>query len=121
MHTFELASPKVSISLRFPMQKKDFLIFRLLFAPANCLTNYRFTGRLFKFLVVYIKKRCTLSKQKTFFANFGNYSKGIFGNHLTQDGYQDIKFCDTIESWKWLGIVAFFLNFLSEVILKLEQ
>ena len=27
MHTFELASPKVSISLRFPMQKKGFSLF----------------------------------------------------------------------------------------------
>ena len=27
MHTFELASPKVSISLRFPMQKKGFSMF----------------------------------------------------------------------------------------------
>ena len=31
--------------------------FRLLFAPANCLANYRFLGRLFKFVMVYIKKR----------------------------------------------------------------
>ena len=27
MHTFELASPKVTISLRFPMQKKSFSLF----------------------------------------------------------------------------------------------
>ena len=41
MHTFELKSPKVSISLRFPMQKACFrsrlFNFRLLFALANCL------------------------------------------------------------------------------------
>ena len=44
MHTFELTSPKMSISLRFHMQKMDFSVFRialfnfrLLFAPANCL------------------------------------------------------------------------------------
>ena len=43
MHTFELTSPKVTISLRFPMQKKGLAYshnglfnFRLLFAPANC-------------------------------------------------------------------------------------
>ena len=41
MHTFELTSPKVSISLRFPMQKacscSRLFNFRLLFAPTNCL------------------------------------------------------------------------------------
>ena len=41
MRTFELTSPKVSISLTFCMQKKGFsrfsFNFRLLFAPANCL------------------------------------------------------------------------------------
>ena len=44
MLTFELTSPKVSISLRFLMQKKGFgcsrsglFSFRLLLAPANCL------------------------------------------------------------------------------------
>ena len=48
MHTFELTTSKVSISLRFPIQKKGFSLglfnfgsglfnFRLLFAPANCL------------------------------------------------------------------------------------
>ena len=30
--------------------------FRLLLAPANCLTNQRFSGRLFKLFIVYIKK-----------------------------------------------------------------
>ena len=46
MLTFELTSPKVSISLRFPMQKivlaycrGGLFNFRLLFAPANCLEN----------------------------------------------------------------------------------
>ena len=44
MHNFELTSPKVCISLRFPMQKRvlactrsGLFNFRLLFAPANCL------------------------------------------------------------------------------------
>ena len=44
MHTFELTSPKVSISLRFRMRKRvlacsrsGLFNFRLLFAPANCL------------------------------------------------------------------------------------
>ena len=48
MHTFELTTPKVTISLRFPIQKKGFSLglfnfrsglfnFRLLFAPGNCL------------------------------------------------------------------------------------
>ena len=44
MHTFELESPKVSISLRFPMQERVLACsssgsfnFRLLFAPTNCL------------------------------------------------------------------------------------
>ena len=44
MRTLELASPKVSISLRFTMQKRvlacsrsGLFNFRLLFAPANCL------------------------------------------------------------------------------------
>ena len=44
MHTFELTSPKVSISLRFPMQKRilawscsGLFNFLFLFAPENCL------------------------------------------------------------------------------------
>ena len=42
MHTFELKSPEVSISLRFPIQIKTssrsrLFSFRLLAAPANCL------------------------------------------------------------------------------------
>ena len=42
MHTFELTSPEVSISLRFPIQIKTssrsrLFSFRLLVAPANCL------------------------------------------------------------------------------------
>ena len=40
MHTFDLTSPKVSISPRFPMQKacsrSGLFNFHLLFAPANC-------------------------------------------------------------------------------------
>ena len=63
---FQLTSPKVSISLRFPMQKKVFSLLshwivwfssfvrpRKLFR--NCLTNSRFLRRLFKFLIVYKK------------------------------------------------------------------
>ena len=67
MHIFELTSPKVSISFRFPMQKKCFSLFlqwiiwfSSLVCPdklfRNCLTNYRFSGWLFKFLIVYKKK-----------------------------------------------------------------
>ena len=43
MHTSELTSPKVSISLWFPMQRvlarsrSGLFTFRHLFAPANCL------------------------------------------------------------------------------------
>ena len=41
MHTFELASPKVSNSLRFPRvlacSRSELFNFRLLLAPANCL------------------------------------------------------------------------------------
>ena len=52
MHTFELTSPKVSISLRFPMQKKGtrsgFVRPRKLFR--NCLTNERFWGDCLSFL-----------------------------------------------------------------------
>ena len=69
MHTFELASPKVSICLRFPMQKKGFSLFsqwivyfssliRSVKLFRNYLTNSRFSRRLFKFLIVY-EKRCT--------------------------------------------------------------
>ena len=63
MRTFELTSPQVSISLRFPMQKRvlaysrrGLFNFRFLFTPANCLANYRFSGRLFTFFIVYKKK-----------------------------------------------------------------
>ena len=68
MHTFEMT--KVSISLRFPMQKKGFrlfsqwiVLFLSLVRPGklfrNCLTNQRFSGRLFKFLIIY-KKKCVV-------------------------------------------------------------
>ena len=33
---------------------------------------------------------------------FGNYSKGIFGNHLTPNVCQNAKFCDRVEIWKKL-------------------
>ena len=67
MHIFELTSPKVSISLRFPMQKKGLSLFSQwivqlssLVRPgklfSNCLTNQRFSGQLFKFLIVYKKR-----------------------------------------------------------------
>ena len=67
MCTFELTSPKVSIYLRFLMQKKAFSLFSqwiVLFSSVvragklfrNCLTNQRFSGRLFKFFIVYKKK-----------------------------------------------------------------
>ena len=56
MDTFELASPKLSISLRFPMQKKSFSLFSQwivsfssLVRPGklfiNYLTNQRFSGQ----------------------------------------------------------------------------
>ena len=47
MHTFELTSPKVSISLRFPMQKKVFLgdccIFDCLLKKGAQLTDTKFS------------------------------------------------------------------------------
>ena len=84
MHTSELTSPKVSISLRFSMQKKDFSLFsewinfRHLFAPANCLTNYRFSGRLFKFLIV-CKKRCNLDGEIDLLIGSDNYWRFLTG------------------------------------------
>ena len=47
-------------------------------------------------------------KNSFFFANFGNYSKGIFGNHLTDNGCQNSKFCDIVEIWKKLKNSNFF-------------
>ena len=51
---------------------------------------------------------CTKQTEKAFFANFGNYSKTTFGNHLTANGYQNVIFCDRAESWKKLGNGSFF-------------
>ena len=68
MHTFEMTSPKVSISLRFPMQKKDFRIkgllnFRLLFAPTNCLeTVYHTNVKLFNPIVRGEEVKINISK-----------------------------------------------------------
>ena len=41
--------------------------------------------------------------------NFGNYSKDIFGNHLTANGCQNAKFCDIVEIWKKLKNDTFFI------------
>ena len=83
MHTFELTSSKVRISFRFPIQKKGFSLFSqwtvsfsYLVRPSklfrNCLTNLRFSGRLFKFLIVY-KKRCSdLPVKKNTLVNDGD-------------------------------------------------
>ena len=48
------------------------------------------------------------AKIKYFFENFGNYSKGIFGNHLAANGWQNAKFCDIVEIWKKLKDGSFF-------------
>ena len=54
--------------------------------------------------------------------NFGNYSKDIFGNHLTANGCQNAKLCDIVEIWKKLKNDTFlFLTLLSKVILQLDQ
>ena len=80
MHIFKLTSPKVSISLRFLMQKKGFSLlsqwivyFSSLVHPGklvrNYLANQRFLGWLFKFLIVFQKKgvtRGTLTYSKQF-------------------------------------------------------
>lgn len=42
-----------------------------------------------------------------YFANFGSYSEGIFGNHLTAHGNQNVKFCNILEIWKKLKMVPF--------------
>ena len=83
MCTFELTNPKVSIYLRFLMQKKGFSFFSqwiVLFSSVvhagklfrNCLTNQRFSGRLFKFFIVYKKKMYSSTtrnlKQSSIFA-----------------------------------------------------
>ena len=36
-----------------------------------------------------------MADKKLFVANFGNYSKGIFGNHLTANG------CQNVKSWRY--------------------
>ena len=62
-----MKSPKVSISLMFLMQEKGFsrfsqwiVSFSSLVRPGklfrDCLTSCRFSGQLFKFLIVYKKK-----------------------------------------------------------------
>ena len=59
---------------------------------------------------MYIYSLHILGRQKkaVLFANFGNYSKGIFGNHLTANGCQNPKFCDIVEIRKKLKISSFF-------------
>ena len=42
--------------------------------------------------------------------NFGNYSKGIFGNHLPANGCEKAKFCDIAEIWKDIKNGSFFKN-----------
>ena len=103
MHTFELTSPKVSISISFPMQKKGFSLFlqwivyfSSLVRPGklfrNYLTNQRFSGPLFKFLIVY-KKTCT-----TFRENFENnvgacFLKNILAKSFTLRQNSRYLFC----------------------------
>ena len=58
MHTFELTSPKVSISLRFPMKKKDFSLL--------AVSLVRLSERLFKYLIIYYKKGVDLTSDLFF-------------------------------------------------------
>ena len=60
-------------------------------------------------------------KKATLFVSFGNYSRGILGNHLTANGYQNVKLFDMLEIWKMGKMVAFFIKLLSKVTCKLEQ
>ena len=58
-----------------------------------------------------------LSRQKNFFfTDFGNHFKGIFSNHLTVNGCQNVEFCDFVEIWKKTKMVVFLQKFT----LKLE-
>ena len=47
----------------------------------------------------------TFTNQKKFFCNFGNYLKGIFGNHLSVNVCQNVKFCDIVKIWRMLIFV----------------
>ena len=49
-----------------------------------------------------------ISQKNFFFVNFGNYSKGIFGNHLTVNGCQNVNFCNIVKTWKKLKNGSFF-------------
>ena len=51
-----------------------------------------------------------------FFEHFSNCSKD---RHFTTKGYQNVIFGDILEIWRKL--LAFFVKFLSKVILELEQ
>ena len=67
--------------------------FRLLLAPANCLTNQRFSGRLFKLLIVYIKKVYSVCLLLFLFRTKGK--KG----HLEDEN--DFRHCYGNFFWKW--------------------
>ena len=58
--------------------------------------------KLQKLNISYIFNLHIVSRQKTttFIWNFGNYSKGIFGNHVTANGCQNMIFCEILETWK---------------------
>ena len=64
------------------------------------------TGKIkyFTYLQFTYKKQT----KKHLFGNFGNYSNGIFCNHLTANGCQNAKFCDIVEIWKKLKNGSFF-------------
>ena len=47
---------------------------------------------------IYIYK----ADKKHILANFKNYSNGIFGNHLSGNGCQKVKFCGIKEVWNKL-------------------
>ena len=59
----------------------------------------------FKYLQLTYTKQ---TKKQHFFSKFGNYSKGIFRNHLPANSYQNVKLCDIAEIWKKLKMVVFY-------------
>ena len=62
-----------------------------------CSRNYK------KINISYIYSLNILTREKkNLFGNFRNHSKGIFGNHLTANGCQNINFCNTVKIWKKL-------------------
>ena len=75
----------------------------------------------FVFCILYINNLHILSRQKTTsFANFENYSKSIFGNHLIVNSCQNVKFYDIIEIWKRLKNCVFFHKFFDKSHFKIR-